>query len=110
MVPPLAAAGGHSGSQIHGREPRRNAMALEITGLARGDTWRYRQNRFRPNQRLHLTFFIHAQDDGPVRRIQVQAHNAYIPIAKSRSPGWCSWCGELLVVRAGGDRGLSGAD
>jgi hypothetical protein len=41
----------------------------------RRSTWPGQQQRLRPVQGLDLRFFIHAQNQSPVRRIQVQADN-----------------------------------
>lgn len=44
-------------------------------GLTSGNSRRQGQNRFGPIQCLDLALFIHAQDNGPVRWIEVKAHN-----------------------------------
>src|SRR6516162_4149389 len=50
-------------------------MPLVVMGLTSGNSGRQRQNRFGPIQSLDLALFIYAHDNGPVRRIQIQAHD-----------------------------------
>jgi len=50
-------------------------MALVIVGLTSGNTRRQGQNRFGSIQRLDLALLIHAQYNGAVGRIQLQAHD-----------------------------------
>jgi hypothetical protein len=50
-------------------------MALVIVRLPGWHAGSQRQNRLSPIQSLHLTLLVHAQHDGAVRRIQVQAHD-----------------------------------
>ena len=52
-------------------------MAFVIVGLSRGHTRRQREDRLCAVQCLHLALFIHAQDNGSIRRIQIQAD--YVP-------------------------------
>jgi hypothetical protein len=74
-VSPVARADGHSGSNIHSRKQRCNSMPLVIMRLPSGNARPQRQNRFGPIQRLDLTLFIHAQHDGTIRWVQVQAND-----------------------------------
>ena len=52
-------------------------MAFVIVGLSRGHTRRQGEDRLCAVQCLHLALFIHAQDNGSIRRIQIQAD--YVP-------------------------------
>src|SRR5580658_9575498 len=74
-VSPVARADGHSGCHIHGREQRRDTMALVVVRLPGRYARSQRQNRLRSIQRLHLTLLIHTQYDRSIRRIQIQPHD-----------------------------------
>src|SRR5215471_10707259 len=50
-------------------------MPLIIMGLTSRNSRRQGQNRFGPIQRLDLALFIHAQDNGPVRWIEIKGYD-----------------------------------
>jgi hypothetical protein len=68
-----------SGGDIERREQGRPAVALVVVRAALGRAERHRQNRSGPVEGLNLFLFVNAQDQGPIRRRQVESHDiAYL--------------------------------
>jgi len=74
-VPVARQAGPHDGSLQHveGGEQGGRAMAHIVVGLPSGDPRPQRQDRLRALQGLDLTLLVHAQDQGLVGRMEVDA-------------------------------------
>src|SRR5512139_449795 len=62
-------------SHFEGRKERCGAMALVIIGHGSTAAFFQRQSRLRAIQRLNLTLLVHAEYQGFVRRVQIQAHH-----------------------------------
>ena len=60
---------------IKGRKERRRSIAAIIVGASLDLPRTHGQDRLGSIQRLHLRLFIHTQDQGSIRWIQIQPHN-----------------------------------
>ncbi len=70
-----ALADHRSRGDVQGREKAGGAVAFVIVGAALGLPGQHREDRLAAAQRLNLALLIHAQHQGMMRRIQVQAHD-----------------------------------
>jgi integrase len=71
----ITAADGDSAGNVQSGKQGGNSVPLIVMGLPRGYTGRQGQYRLGAVQCLSLAFFVDTQHDGPIRRVQVQAHN-----------------------------------
>ena len=62
-----------AGQHVQRGEQRRGAVALVVAGHRAGTTRLHRQRGLGAIKRLDLALFVHAQHDGLLRRIEVQA-------------------------------------
>lgn len=72
-VPAVALADDLPGGPVQGREQRSRAVAGIVVGVPFRLARLQRQQRLGAVQRLDLGFLVHAQDEGTLRRAQVQA-------------------------------------
>src|SRR5208337_18610 len=82
-----ALADHRSRGDVQGREKTGGAMAFVIVGAALGLTWQHGKDRLAAAQRLNLALFIHAQHQGVMRRIQIQAYDVPYLIDEQRIVG-----------------------
>ena len=77
LVPMARQAGGDKGAlrDMQGGKERGGAMALVIMRHRAAATGLQRQAGLRAIQGLDLAFLIHAEDDGMLGRVQIQAHH-----------------------------------
>jgi len=72
----LHVAGEHrAGQDIERRKQGGGSMALVVVGHSSTAPFLYRQPRLSPLQGLNLALLVHAQDNGLVRRVEVQSHD-----------------------------------
>jgi hypothetical protein len=64
----------------------------------------HRQQRLPPIQRLDLRFFIHAQHQRPIRRVQIQAHNVADLFDEQRIAGQLKRLAAMRLQRKGPPR------
>ena len=74
-VPPMALANHGPGLYIEHREQGSGAMPFIVVTAAFGLPSAHRQHRLGPIQSLDLRFLLYTQNHGPIRRIEIQAHN-----------------------------------
>ena len=63
------------GGHVERRKEGRGPMASVVVRAALGRAERHRQNRGGPVEGLNLALFVDAQDQGPIRRHQIEAHH-----------------------------------
>ena len=61
--------------QVQGRKPRRGSVASVVVGAPLDWAGPHRPQRLSAIQSLNLGLCIDAQDQGPIRRVQVQPHD-----------------------------------
>ena len=71
---------------IQGSEQRGGAVALVIMGHGSGAALLHRQTRLRSVERLDLALFVHRQDDGMCRGIDIEADNVPELLGKISGP------------------------
>ena len=64
-----------SAAGIKGCVQRKGAVAVILKAMSLGSARRKRQNRIQAVQGLDGRLFVHAKDDGMIRRVQIEADN-----------------------------------
>ena len=89
---------------IQCREQGGSTMPLVVVGHGSAASFFHGQARLGPLEGLDLTLFVHAQDDGFVRRIEIQSHHV------GELLGEATVSGELEPLRPMGLQSMSGPD